>query len=69
MCDGCWPDAGAAVIELIATLLTINLNMQRPLWSRQIEKSNARTQSKVDFPSCLLVIGLRMTCSFAASPR
>ena len=25
--------------------------------------------SKVDFPACLLVIGLRMTRSFAASPR
>jgi len=39
------PDAGAAVIELIATLLTIKLNMQRPLWGRPIKKSFDSCQS------------------------
>jgi hypothetical protein len=40
------PDAGAWITALIATLLTANLNIQRLLWSRQIEKSNDRVPSE-----------------------
>ena len=36
-CNG--SDAGATFIELIATLLPVNLYLVRPLWSMQTEKS------------------------------
>ena len=34
-----WPHAGAQPVDFIATLPTAGLYPQRPLWSRQIEKS------------------------------
>lgn len=37
--------AGASTVDFVATLPTVSLHFQRPLWSRQIEKSNARNQS------------------------
>ena len=33
-----WPRAGACPINLIASLQSARLCLQRPLWSRQIEK-------------------------------
>ena len=40
---------GVAGIELIATLPTANPCLQRPLWSRRIEKAYDRVQSKANF--------------------
>jgi len=45
---GLWPHAGAPSIDFTAALLTVNLYLQRLLWSRQIEQSNDRTQSVAD---------------------
>ncbi|MHB8948000.1 MAG: hypothetical protein ACYC4S_02920 [Rhodoferax sp.] len=39
-----WRDAGAPSIDFIATLPTVDLHLQRPLRSRQIEELYNRTQ-------------------------
>ena len=45
VCKCNWPRVGARPIDFIASLQTDRLCLQRLLWSRQIEQSNARTQS------------------------
>jgi hypothetical protein len=49
-----WPAAGAASVEFIGTLPTASPYLQRPLWSRQIEKSYDRVQSVLDLRSARL---------------
>ena len=43
--EGNWPWVAARFIDFIPSLQTAKLCLQRPLWSRQIEKSTDRTQS------------------------
>jgi uncharacterized protein YndB with AHSA1/START domain len=39
-----WPAAGAQLLDVVATLLTAVMHLQRLLWSSQIEQSSDRTQ-------------------------
>jgi hypothetical protein len=45
---GKWPGAGTQPGDCIATLLTAGPHLQRPLWSRQIERSYDSCQSVAD---------------------
>ncbi len=60
MCVRLWPDAGAPAINVIASLLPVNLYMPRPLWGMEIEKSYDRN---VKVPDPELIVAA-MTAKF-----